>query len=540
MSTGEWNYADVWEVIADHQPDAAAQAQGDRLSTWREFDERADGVARYLLDAGAVAQDKVALYLYNAPEYLETSFAALKVGLVPVNTNYRYHDDELVYLWDNADAVAVVFHGAFTERIEGLRGRAPKVQTWLWVDDGNGPCPDWAAPYEDAATSAKERTRAPWGRSGDDLVMIYTGGTTGMPKGVMWQQHDLYRAFNAQGDPDEADLAGVARRLEAGTPPVGMPCCPLMHATGFMFSLSMLNQGGCVVTSADRHFDAGRLLDEMARHRVSGAAIVGDAFARPLADALDAAPGRWDLSELRLLVSAGVMWSSQVKEAMMSHLPGTLMVDMLGSTEAHGLGSAVASPGSTGTARFRLGPHALVVTPEGKRIEPGSGEVGLLAVRGLTPVGYFKDPEKSAATFIEIEGERCSVPGDWASVEADGTITLLGRGSVCINTAGEKVFPEEVEEALKLHPLVSDATVVGIPDERFGEVIAAAVALTGSGSDVSEADLIAHVKEHLAGYKSPRHVLVVGSVGRGPNGKADYAGVRTRIIEHLATENAGA
>lgn len=529
-----WNYADVWEAIADADGARPAQVHGSRALSWGELDGRADGVATSLLAAGAVHQDKVACYLHNCPEYLEVVFGALKVGLVPVNTNYRYRDDELVYLWDNADAVAVVFHGTFAERIEHLRDRVPKVRTWLWVDDGSGPCPGWARPYDDAAGMVCARARAPWGRSGDDLIMVYTGGTTGIPKGVMWRQHDLYRAFDSQGDPAEPDVAAVVARVAERPRPVGLPACPQMHGTGFLFSLTILNQGGCVVTLESRRFDARELFDTVDRERVTAMAIVGDAFGRPMVETLDAEPGRWDLSSVALVASSGVMWSAPVKETLARHLPEALLADLLGSTEAHGLGSSVSSASRPATtAAFRPGDHAFVVTADGDRVEAGSGEVGLLAVRGFVPVGYYKDPEKSARTFPTIDGERCSVPGDWATVEADGTIRLLGRGSVCINTGGEKVFPEEVEEALKTHPAVRDVTVVGAPDTRFGEVVCAAVELH-DGAAAGEVELIAHVKDRLAGYKAPRHIVVVDSVGRGPNGKADYAGVRRRVLEQLS------
>jgi len=533
MSSG-WCYADVWETIADRVPDRLALVHGDRRHSWRDFEQRAAGVAATLLDAGAGHQDKVACYLYNGPEYLEVVFAAFKAGLVPVNTNYRYRDDELIYLWDNADAVAVAFHGCFAERIAGLRERLPKVRTWLWVDDGSGPCPAWALPYEQAATAAAGGSGTRWRRSGDDVLMIYTGGTTGLPKGVMWRQDDAYRAFNTQGDPPEPDLGVVARRATAGSGPVGLPASPLMHATGLMFSLTMLNQAGTVVTLPSRHFDAAELLDTVQREQVEAVAIVGDAFARPILDELDAAPGRWDLSSLAMVVSAGVMWSAEVKAGLAGHLPGCLLVDLLGSSEAHGMGSAVASgQGGAATARFRPGAHAVVITEDGREVAPGSGEAGLVAVRGPMPLGYYKDPQKTAQTFRVVNGERMSVPGDWATVEADGTLKLLGRGSVCINTGGEKVFPEEVEEALKSHPAVRDAVVVGVPDARFGEAVCGLVEVRPAPAP-TEAELVAWVKARLAGYKAPRRVLIVESVGRSPNGKADYRAARERALDAIA------
>jgi len=531
--TPGWQYADVWDAIAEVRGDAPALVHGERRITWRDLSRRADALARSLVAAGAGRGDRVAQYLYNCPEYLEVSYAAYKAGLCPVNTNYRYRADELVHLWDNADAVAVVFHGAFTDTITPLRDRVPTVRRWLWVDDGATPCPAWAEPYEAAVASSEDGPYvAAWGRSGDDIVMVYTGGTTGAPKGVMWRHDDLYRAFNVAGDPDEPDLAAVRRRVaERASGPLGLPASPLMHATGCMFATTILTQGGTVVTLPGRSFDAAALLDAVERERVESIALVGDAFAQPILAALDADPRRWDLSSVATVVSAGVMWRAETKAALAAHLPGAVLVDMLGSTEAHGLGSAVTAGGDgAATARFRLGPAALVVTDDGR--PAGPGEVGLLAVRGPIPLGYHKDPAKTAATFRTVGGERVSVPGDWARVEHDGTVTLLGRGSLCINTAGEKVFPEEVEAALATHPAVRDSTVVGVPDPRFGEAVAAAVELR-QGATAAPDDLAAHVKERLAGYKAPRHVLVVDSVGRAPNGKADYAGVRRRIIEAL-------
>lgn len=531
----EWTYADVWEAIADRIPEASASIHGDQAVSWGAFDRRANAVAGFLLRNGATRQDKVALYLYNAPEYMEATHAALKIGLVPVNTNYRYMQDELLYLWDNADAVAVVFHGALGSTIEEIRSRLPGIRVWLWVDDGSGPCPDWATAYEDVASANEGRVSAPWGRSGSDLVMIYTGGTTGLPKGVMWRQHDLFRAFDTSGLSACSSVHELAERVaEADARPVGLPACPLMHGTGFLFALATLTQGGAVVTLEGRSFDAEALLDTIDRSRVTGTAIVGDAFCRPIVDALDASPGRWDLSSLAMVASAGVMWSAPIKERLMAHAPDAVLADLLGSTEAHGMGRAVAH-GRQGaaTASFSLGENAFVIDDEGRPVEPGSGEIGRIAVRGLVPIGYYKDPEKSARTFPEIDGVRCSVPGDYATVETDGTITLLGRGSVCINTGGEKVFPEEVEEVLKTHPAVEDATVVGVPDDRFGQAIAAAVQLRGGERTDSER-LIDHVKARLAGYKTPRHVLIVDSVGRAANGKADYAGVQQRVSKWLA------
>jgi len=462
-----WNFADSWEAIARAIPDAPAQygfshRDGSELHfAWGEFDRRANGVARALIESGATHQDKVAQYMYNCPQYLESIFATFKAGLAPVNTNYRYTPDELVYIWDNADVVAVVFHGSFADTIDGLRQRVPRVALWLWVDDGSGECPTWATDYEAMASQAgAEPVMGSWGRSGDDLLLIYTGGTTGMPKGVMWRQEDLLLALddaNRVKLPPTPDVdALVARTTRIG--PRNLPAAPLMHGTGLFNAMSNLMMAGSIVTMRGRKFDPVELLDTIELLRVNSMSIVGDAFAKPILRALDAEPTRWDLSSLR--------------------------------------------------------------------------ELGRVALRGHTPIGYYKDPEKSAKTFVVFDGVRWSIPGDWASVDADGTVQLLGRGSQCINTGGEKVYPEEVEEVLKLHPAVADAAVVGLPDDRFGQAITALVEPLPDRTIV-EAELIAHVKVHLAAYKAPKRVLAVDTVGRAGNGKLDYKALTERAAKTL-------
>jgi len=533
-----WNFADVWEVIAEQIPEAPALVHGDRHITWSEFDRRANGVAAALLDQGAVEQDKVAQYLYNAPEYIESMFAGFKAGLVPINTNYRYQDDELVYLWDNADCVAVVFHGAFTGTIERIRDRVPRITTWLWVDDGDGLCPDWATPYEAAANSHDDqRVVAPWGRSGDQLLMTYTGGTTGMPKGVMWRQDDLFRNLVAQLNPlyRDAEAGPEMVRDQVKSPGmVGMAACPLMHGTGLYTQLIILSLGGSSVTLTSRRLDVEEMFDTIERERVNQIAIVGDSFGKPMVRALDEHPHRWDLASLFLVASSGVMWSEANKQALLEHQPNLILIDVFSSSEALGMGQSVSSGASASTtASFQLGENTIVITDDGRRVEPGSGEIGRVAVGGYQPIGYYKDPEKTAATFIEFEGKRYSCPGDYAMVEADGHLTLLGRGSVVINTGGEKVFPEEVEEVLKTHPAVRDAVAVGVPDEKFGEVVAAVVE-AADDEDVPADQLIAHVRTKLANYKAPKYVFRVQTIGRAPNGKVDYKALKAYATDARA------
>jgi acyl-CoA synthetase (AMP-forming)/AMP-acid ligase II len=542
--TSGWNLADIWERNADRFPDAIAQIQGDRRTTWAQFDRRADGIAAALLAAGVQHQDKVAHYLYNCPEYLESMFGLFKAALVPVNTNYRYTDDELAYLWDNADAVAVIFHGAFTDRCAAMRARAPRVRSWIWVDDGTARCPDWAIDYEVAAGSATGRVAAPWGRSPDDLYLLFTGGTTGMPKGVMWRQDDMIGSLDA---PSKRPLPTVPGWVEfderiAKPGPRNLPAAPLMHGTGAFNAMWNLVLAGSVVTVVGRHFDPVELLDTIERDRVNSISIVGDAFAKPILRALDAEPERWDISSLRVIVSSGVMWAAETKAGLLRHNQRLIMIDSLGSSEAIGMASntttaetAAASGGAATTAKFSLGPNTKVLTDDGREVLPGSGERGRVALRGRTPIGYYKDEAKSASTFMTFEGVRWSIPGDWAEVEADGTLKLYGRGSQCINTGGEKVYPEEVEEALKLHPAIADAAVVGVPDERFGEAITALVE-PHAGASIDEAELIAHVRTTLASYKSPKRVLAVDTIGRAANGKLDYKRLKGEALDRLGLD----
>ncbi|MGI8750902.1 MAG: AMP-binding protein [Acidimicrobiales bacterium] len=540
-----WNFADVWEVVAAERADLPAIDQGSTHLTWSAFDQRADALAAMLVNVGVGRQARVAQYLYNGPAYLESVFASFKAGLVPVNTNYRYAADELVYLWDDADVKVVIFDADFSERVDAVRGRLPRVRAWVRVG-GSDPLPQWAMAYDDViATPVADPVRAPWGRSGDDLLFIYTGGTTGMPKGVMWRQDDLWAILNRSGElrhPEDGNLADV--RATLGRPsrhprPRLLPGPPLMHGTALFTAMSVFTSGGSVVLTRGHSFSAVEALDTVAREGVTQMTIVGDAFARPLLAELDARPRHWDLSSLWLMVSSGVMWSAPVKAGLARHLPWLMMVDTLGSSEALGIGrSRSTSTSTTATGGFQLGHGARVVDEHGRDVVPGSGERGMLAVQGRGPVGYHKDPIKSASTFRIIDGERWTMPGDWATVNTNGSLTLLGRGSGCINTGGEKVFPEEVEEVLKTHPAVIDSVVVGVPDERFGEAVVALVEVA-DGTVADETTLIGWVKDRVAGYKAPKRVLTVAGVNRAANGKVDYRRLRQQAIETLDAPSGG-
>ncbi|MBV8594462.1 MAG: AMP-binding protein, partial [Caulobacteraceae bacterium] len=464
----EWMYADLWETVADAVPERPAQIHGPRVVTWREFDRRADAIATALIQAGLGRQAKVAVYLTNAPEYLETYFAAFKSGLVPVNTNYRYVENELLYLFDNADAEAVVFHASFAATVDQIRGRLPKVKAWISVAEPGSPSPSFALDYEALASRPAPRTRVRWDRSPDDLLILYTGGTTGLPKGVMWRQDDLFNVLGGGGNivmdiPPLASPAEAGVRAAAANPGVMIAAAPLMHGTAQFTALMSLTTGGTVACLPGSRFDAKVFWDEAARLKATSAAIVGMAFAAPMLAALEAHPGRWDLSNLRRLGSSGTVWSMENKQALLRHLPDCAIFDSLGSSEAVAMAASASMAGAEAeTAKFMVGPNSAVFTEDGRRVEPGSGERGQLAVSGFLPVGYYKDEDKTARTFRTLDGRRWSLPGDYATVEADGSLRLLGRGSQVINTGGEKVFPEEVEEAIKRHPAVRDAAVVGV------------------------------------------------------------------------------
>jgi fatty-acyl-CoA synthase len=534
----DWNFADIYEAVADRVPDRIAQIQGERTQTWSQLDRRTSALAADLVAAGLTQQSKVACYLHNGPEYLEVMAGAFQAGMVPVNTNYRYGPEEIVYLFDNADAEAVVFHSSFAPLVEGIRDRLAKVRRWYVVHDDDTAAPAWAVPYEDVVGPGADRMMPPWGRSGDDLLLLYTGGTTGMPKGVMWRQDDLFNVLGGGGSPilgtpPAADMEELAARIDPDAPgAVALIACPLMHGTGMFSGLNALAGAGTVVTLPSRHFDPAELWAQVEQHRVNGIVIVGQAFAGPMLEALDAAPGRFDLSSVVFLLSSGVMWSQENKAGLLRHVPQAILFDSLGSSEAVGLGASVSGGGvAQETAKFMLGPNCAVFTEDGRRVEPGSGEQGMVAVGGYIPLGYYGDEVKTAQTFRVFEDRRWSIPGDWAEVEADGSLKLLGRGSVCINTGGEKVFPEEVEEALKTHPAVRDAVAVGVPNARFGETICAVVEADGAAPGLDE--LAEHVKARLAHYKAPRHVLVVDTIGRAPNGKVDYKRLRQLAADEV-------
>ena len=538
----EYNYATIWESIADSVGDRDAVACGDLRRNWSDYENRASRLASAFAEAGLGIGSKVGLYLYNSTEYLETQFATMKGRGAAININYRYLDDELLYLLDNSDAEALVFHTSLGERVARVMERAQKVKLWIQVDDGGEPVPG-ALDYE--AVIAGHDPAARITRSADDLYMLYTGGTTGMPKGVMYDTGSMCQSFLGLSYPiygypvpEAGQIAAVAKeRWDADVPTRSLPACPLMHGTGMWLGALVAHLGGGLVTLlSSRSLDSEELWQLAEREKCTQLVIVGDSFAKPMLGALETAKneGRaYDLSSIRFIISSGVMWTSEVKKQLLDWHDFTL-IDAMGSTEG-GMGTQITTRGNIGeTARFAMSPTTKVFSEDGREIVPGSGEAGMVAAGGAVPKGYFKDEEKSAATFKTIDGVRYSFPGDWANVEADGSLTLLGRGSNCINTAGEKVYPEEVEEAVKSHPDVVDCLVVGIEDEKFGQRVTGVASLR-PGSETGATELREFTKQNLAAYKVPKDLFIVESVQRAPNGKADYGWARKAIEEALSS-----
>ena len=524
------HFANAWEAVAQEQPNQTALVCGDREVSWGEYDRRAARLADLLSAHGLGHDSKVGIYAHNSNEYIEAQYAVFKIGGCPINVNYRYKADELIYLLENSDAEAIFFQGCYAARIWEVRSRLKKVKLFIQIDDGTESLLDDAVEYERGIREAS--VRPPETHSPDDIYMLYTGGTTGMPKGVMYSHGQFIgtmlsslRVLGLDNPSTPEELVQVVRTLrERNLNPVCLPACPLMHGTGmWLGTMVPLLQGGKIVTISKLGLDPHLIWSEIERNKVNNVVIVGDAFARPMLDALNdakAAGRAYDISSLTQITSSGVMWSREVKQALLEHQDMTLL-DAMGSTEG-GIGSSISNRDQPAdTAKFKLQAGAKVFDDDDNEVVPGSGDVGRLATSGLVPVGYYKDLDKSAATFRTVNGVRYSFPGDFATVEEDGSITLLGRGSNCINTAGEKVYPEEVEEALKKHPAVNDCLVVGIADERFGQRIVALASLQ-EGEVVAEDALIDFSRDHLAGYKLPKQLLLLDEVRRAPNGKADY------------------
>jgi len=521
----QYNIADLFECVADAIPGKPALASGDCRLTFAELDARANRVAHALLTRGVRPGDHVGLYLYNGAEFLEAMLGAFKIRAVPININYRYVEEELAYLFSNADLVALLAQRELVPRALAVRDRVPTLRTIIAVEDGGPTSPDGdVLSYETLlAQASAERRFGP--RTGRDHYIIYTGGTTGMPRGVIWQHEDVLFAGlqggNAGGPPIERPEE-VGELVAAKEEPLTfMPAAPFIHGAAQWAALIGLFGGGKVVLAPGRSFDAARLCELVGAEKVNTITLVGDAMARPIVEALSAPAAAYDMSSLFVIASAGAVLSDAVKDALQELLPNVMILNNFGASETGHQGMGSFGEASGGKPRFAMDESNTVLGEDNKPIAPGSGIMGRLARRGHLPLGYYKDPVKTAATFITIDGERWVVPGDLATIEEDGRITVFGRGAVCINTGGEKVFPEEVEAALKAHPGVLDAVVVGVPDEKWGQRVAAIVQ-PRPGADVTLASIEAHCRTFVAGYKIPRQVALVDVVVRHPSGKPDY------------------
>ncbi|MBK5307912.1 MAG: acyl-CoA synthetase [Frankiaceae bacterium] len=526
-----FNLADLYEAVADAAPDREVLVCGDRRLTHRQLEERANRLANALASRGVGAGDTVGLQLANGTEYVEGMLAAFKLRAIPVNINYRYVERELRYLYEDSGIVALIHHRGFGDRV--AHSLDQPLKALLTVDDGSDtPLPENAEPYDDVLAAAGPDRPVVDGRSSDDLYLIYTGGTTGMPKGVVWRHEDIFKSAMGGGDLTQGgDYVSGPKELAERLPENGIVALagpPLMHAAAHWLTFHQLFTGGTVVLMPLGRFDPAEVWDTIARERVFNIVLVGDAMVKPLLDEIEQYPDAHNTDGLWVVASSGAPLSQHTKDRLNVLLPGRMLVDSLGSSETGVLGAK----GGQGGATFQLNEHTSVLDADGHKLSPGDGRTGRVARRGHVPLRYHNDPEKSAATFVEVDGERWALTGDEAMLESDGTVKMLGRGSQCINTGGEKVYPEEVEEPIKAHDAVDDALVVGVPDERWGERVVAVVQ-TVPGSTLDLAALQEHVRSSVAGYKIPRDLVLVDKVVRSPAGKADYRWAKEHAISSL-------
>lgn len=536
-----FNLADLFEIVVDTIPDRLALVAGDVRLSFVELDQRSNRLANYFGSLGIRTGDKIGIHAQNRAEWVEAMLAAFKLRAVPININYRYVEHELAYLYDNADLVALVHERRYAPVIASVADKVPMLRNCIVLEDGS--MEDCSAlgsePYEQImGRFSPERCFEE--RSGDDIYMLYTGGTTGMPKGAVWRHEDIFFGALQGGNPGGEPLGSedeLAQKLENGSSATTVAPTPMMHGGGEWTALMTLISGSTYVLYCEPSFDADKICQLLQDEKALVILVVGDAMARPIADCLAANPGRYDLSHLFVLSSGGAILSRVVKDQLRALLPHVMILDGFGSSETGHGGSALVDSPDTDSPCFTLGPNTAVLDVESlEAIEPGCGVAGLFARKGHIPQGYYKDEQKTAETFrTDAKGARWVVPGDWALVEPDGTARLLGRGSGCINSGGEKIFPEEVESALKAHPEVFDAAVVGVPCPRFTEKVVALVQPRGDSRPTVEA-LSAFCVDKLAAYKLAREVVLVDEVPRTPAGKPDYRQVRQIVTRALAGE----
>jgi acyl-CoA synthetase (AMP-forming)/AMP-acid ligase II len=534
----QYNIADLMESIADACPDRPALASGDVHLTFGELDARANRLAHFFESRGVGAGDHVGLFLFNGHQYIETLLALMKIRAVGININYRFVAPEVRYMIDNADLKGIVAQRQFLPVIDQANEGMPAIPALISVDDGTDFTSSQDTTDYEAAMAAGGAERGFGERTGDDLFIIYTGGTTGMPKGVMWRHEDMF--FSAlqggapSGDPVETPEEVASNAKEEYYCVSMLPCAPFIHGAAQLTGFICLLTGGKLVIQPGKSFDAERVLDLVAEEEVSTLTIVGDAMAYPLLEQLRRTDKTFDMSNLTVIASAGAILSRTNKAALQELLPDAMIINSFGSTESGDLGRAADDEEShDGRPTFYMDDEVTVLDDDMNPIVPGSGAIGRLARSGRLPLGYYKDEAQTAERFVTANGKRWVVPGDFATVEADGRITFMGRGSKCINTGGEKVFPEEVEEAIKAHPDVIDALVVGVPSEKWGSTVGA-VFNTKGNKPLSTEELQAHCRAHVAGYKVPRVVVQRDAVERFASGKPDY-----KWAEAVAKEAAG-
>jgi acyl-CoA synthetase (AMP-forming)/AMP-acid ligase II len=527
-----FNLADLFESVVDAVPDRLAVVCGGRRLTYAQLDARANRLAHQLLALGVQPGEHVGVQLYNGTEYLESMLAAFKVRAVPVNVNYRYVAGELRSLFRDADLAVLVHQRELGPRVQDVIGDVPTLRHLLYVDDASAAEVPAGSTELEAAVAGHPAGRDFAPRSGGDLHIIYTGGTTGAPRGVMWRHEDLFFSGMAGGNPSGEPAERpeqVAERAVAGGVLVSFPVPPLMHGAAQLGSFINFFLGGVVVLIP--RFDPVEVWRLVERERVNTLSLVGDAMARPLAEALDGGL-EVDVSSLFVFSSAGAIFSAFVREQLHRLLPNVMLMDNYGASETGFQGRNTPDSSPEAGLKFAMNAHTTVLDDELRPVEPGSGAVGRVALSGRIPVGYYGDPVKTREVFVEVDGRRYVMPGDLALVNADGTVTVLGRGAQCINSGGEKIFPEEVEAALKSHPDVFDAVVVGVPDERWGEGVAAVVASRPGRAATLDA-LRAHCEERIARYKLPRVLVDVPEVVRSPSGKPDYGWAREVATRRL-------
>lgn len=523
-----FNLADLFEMVADRVPTRDALICGEQRANFGQLERRANQLAHYLQSQGVGAGDHVGLYLYNCNEYLEGMLACFKLRAVPINVNYRYVQDELLYIFDNADMVACIHHREFSPHIAEVSAAAPDLKTLVYVDDASGADAEAiAAVAYDQALAGQSEDRDFDERADDDLFILYTGGTTGMPKGVMWPHKAVFFAAMGGGGwfhPDGAitEPEQIAERV-GDFPIVGMALAPLMHGACWWYACIQLLAGNSVVLNPHRSLDGAQVWDIVAKEKVNTVSIVGDAMAVPLLDALAEHPDRWDLSTIFNIGSGGAVFSDSKQEAFKAYFPNVFISNSFGSSESGNMGFDGGGKKGQGLGNVTKSEFMSVVSDvEGeahRHVE--RGETGIFARSGHIPVGYYNDPEKTARTIVDVDGTPWLLLGDEARREDDDTITVFGRGSNCINSGGEKIFPEEVEQALKANPVIFDALVVATPDERFGSKVTAVVQVRGEAQlDLEQVQ--SDARKYIAGYKVPRELHVVAEVPRAPSGKPAY------------------